>query len=146
MPSWKQLVSINQKHLLLTADLSTHYNFPLHIIVTDLQPDLVWWDEALKKVSLVELTVCFDTNFLQAAQRKEGKYIHLVEQGKAKGYKVDLMTLQVGSLGFIDIPSFESLSKKLSLSRKALDTLLITLSKVALAGSYNIWCTRNRAP
>ena len=75
----------------------------------------MWWDEAHKKVSLVELTVCFDTNFLQAAQRKEGKYIHLVEQGKAKGYKVDLMTLQVGSLGFIDIPSFESLSENPSI-------------------------------
>ena len=42
-------------------------------------------------MSLVELTVCFDSNFLQAAQRKEGKYIHLIEQGKTKGYKVDLI-------------------------------------------------------
>ena len=39
-----------------SADLSDNYNFPLHISSTDLRPDTVWWDDASKKLRLVELT------------------------------------------------------------------------------------------
>ena len=69
---------------ILTADLSD-YNFPLHIVPTDLRPDLVWWDEVCKSLRLAELTVCFETNFAEAAQRKTAKYLGLVEQARTKG-------------------------------------------------------------
>ena len=58
----------------VTADISDTYEFPHHIIPTDLRPDLVWWDEAHKSITLVELTVCFETNF---DRRKTAKYLHL---------------------------------------------------------------------
>ena len=45
-----------------TVDLiSSEYSFPCHIV--DLRPDIIYWDETTKKVSLIELTVCFDTLF-----------------------------------------------------------------------------------
>ena len=34
-----------------SADLSDNYNFPLLIISTDLRPDTVWWNDALRKWS-----------------------------------------------------------------------------------------------
>jgi hypothetical protein len=71
----------------MTADISDTYEFPHHIIPTDLRPDLVWWDEAHKSITLVELTVCFETNFEEAARRKSVKYLHLVEQAKAREYR-----------------------------------------------------------
>lgn len=40
-----------------TVDIGSTYNFPLHNISTNLQPDLVWWDEARKHLTMVELTV-----------------------------------------------------------------------------------------
>lgn len=64
----------------LIADLPNHtYHFPSAIASTDLRVDLVLWSEALKKVTLVELTVCYETNFVDAKQRKTQKYLDLVE-------------------------------------------------------------------
>ena len=41
-------------------------------------------------ITLVELTVSFETNFEEAARRKTAKYLHLVEQAKARGYRSEL--------------------------------------------------------
>ena len=86
----------------MTADISDTYEFPHHIIPTDLRPDLVW-DDTHKSITLVELTVCFETNFEQAAQRKKAKYLHLVEQANARGYRSELITSLVGSSTFLDL-------------------------------------------
>ena len=51
----------------LTSDLGL-YAFPQHIVSTDLQPDIVCWDSSLKKIFLIELTVCFETSFQHAAE------------------------------------------------------------------------------
>ena len=130
----------------LTTDISDSYNFPLHIVSTDLRPDLVWWDEAHKSLILAELTVCFESNFEEAAQRKSAKYTDLVEQAQARGYKTEMITLQVGSRGVPDLPGFETLATKLSLPRKNLIKLLEDSSRLALAGSFSIWCSRNKTP
>ena len=53
-----------------TADICDNYCFPTHITPTDLRPDLVWWDDSQKTLCLAELTVCYDTNFAEAACRK----------------------------------------------------------------------------
>ena len=128
----------------MTADISDNCEFPHHIIPTDLRPDLVWWDEAHKSITLVELTVCFETNFEEAARRKTVKYLHLVEQAKARGYRSELITLQVGSRGVPDLPAFENLATSLSLPHKDLVRLLESSATLALAGSFSIWCARNK--
>ena len=68
---------------MLTVDIGDSYNFPLHIIPTDLRPDMVWWDDAHRSLCLVELTVCFESNFDDAAQRKTVKY---TDRAKLSGY------------------------------------------------------------
>ena len=90
--------------------------------------------------------MCFETNFKEAALRKSAKYTHLVEQAKTKGYKSDLIFLQVGSRGVPDLTGFEVLARKLSLPRKILAKLLEDISRLALAGSFTIWCLRNKTP
>jgi hypothetical protein len=94
---------------------------------------LVRWNEAHKSLILAELTVCFETNFEEAAQRKSAKYVYLVEQAQARGYKAELITLQVGSRGVPDLPGFQKLSQSLSLPSKALVKLLEDVSRLALA-------------
>ena len=130
----------------MTVDISDNYEFPLHIIPTDLRPDLVWWDEAHKSITLVELTVCFETNFEEAARRKTAKYQHLVDEAKARGYRSELITLQFGSRGVPDLPGFEKIAASLSLPHKELVRLLEEVATLALSGSYSIWCSRNRSP
>ena len=46
--------------------------------------------------------------------------MNLVEQGKARGYSSELITLQVGSRGVPDLPGFENLATSLSLPHKDL--------------------------
>ena len=91
---------------------------------------LVRWDEAHKSLILAELTVCFETNFEEAAQRKSAKYVYLVEQAQARGYKAELITLQVG---VPDLPGFQKLSQSLSLPSKSFVKLLEDVSRLALA-------------
>ena len=43
-----------------------HYNFPPMITPTDLRPDIVIWSQTLRSATLVELTVCYETNYVQA--------------------------------------------------------------------------------
>ena len=57
----------------LTVDIGDQYHFPLHIVPTDLRPDIVWWNDTEKSLNLLELTVCFESNFDDAAQRKLAK-------------------------------------------------------------------------
>ena len=45
-----------------------------------MQPDLVVYSELTKSVTLMELTVCFETNFEEAKLRKEIKYADLVDE------------------------------------------------------------------
>ena len=41
----------------ITVDIGEGYSFPLHIVETDLRPDLVLWDETEGSLHMVELTV-----------------------------------------------------------------------------------------
>ena len=69
-----------------TVDIRDQYNFPLHITPTDHRPDMVWWNDTVKLLYLMELTVCFESNFDDAAQRKLSKYTELSEQAKHNGH------------------------------------------------------------
>ena len=60
----------------MTSDLS-EYVFPQLIASTTLQPDIVLWDDTKRRVLLIELTVCFETLFDNAAERKRAKYTEL---------------------------------------------------------------------
>ena len=71
-------------------------------------------------------------------------YHHLVEQAKARGFRSELITLQVGSRGVPDLPGFENLAASLSLTHKDLVRLLESVATLALAGSFGIWCSRNK--
>ena len=54
----------------MSVDINDGYQFPCHIVPTDLRPDIVWWDSSSRSVCLVELNVCFETNFDYASDRR----------------------------------------------------------------------------
>ena len=93
---------------------------------------------------MVELTVCYETNFDAAAARKTSKYTDLVTQAKNRGYRTTLITLQVGSRGVPDYNSFSVLAKLLKIPTKEMIQLFKDVTEAALTGSFSIWCTRNR--
>ena len=71
----------------ILADLpGCDYTFPSSLASTDLQLDLVIWSETHKVTILAELTVCFETNFIDATERKSAKHIDLVEGCRSNGF------------------------------------------------------------
>ena len=55
------------------------YTFPTHIAATDERPDIVIWNDVVRSVILIELTVPFEDNFAYAEQRKTNRYHGLVQ-------------------------------------------------------------------
>ena len=127
-----------------TADISDNYCFPVHITPTDLRPDLVWWDDTTRVLCLVELTVCYETNYDEVALRKAAKYEDLAEQARLKGYRTTVLTIQVGSRGIPDLHSIKSMTDMLGMPENKLKQLLRRVMRAALISSFNIWCSRNR--
>ena len=73
----RQIVYTISSHLQPTAQLTSDlsdYHFPHHITPTTQRPDVVWWDDSKKKLCLIELTVCFETLFNDARERKMARY------------------------------------------------------------------------
>ena len=81
----------------LTVDLDDTYEFPTHITPTSLRPDLVMWTDSHKVLYLVELTACFESGFEEVAARKTAKYMDLVSDACKKGFRAEVIPLQVGS-------------------------------------------------
>ena len=90
-----------------SANLSNSYSF--HIASTDLGQDIVWWDDASKKLRMVELTVPFETSFQAAAERNETNYEDLVNRARQAGYNTLLITVEVGAQGVPHMASFSKL-------------------------------------
>ena len=60
------------------------------------------WSPTQKSAILVELTVCYETDFEDAHRRKANKYEDLVEAGRSNGFDTSTVTLEVGSRGFLN--------------------------------------------
>ena len=88
--------------------------------------------------------MCYDTNFEEAAVRKQAKYEDLARQARSSGYRTTVLTVQVGSRGVPDHQSFSQLATILGILDKDLTKLLERVVKAALVGSFTIWCSRNR--
>ena len=144
----QEIASAIKPHLkpttILSVDLGKGYEFPTHIVPTDLRPDIVWWDSGDRFMGLAELTVCFESNFKDAARRKTAKYMDLLQQARNSGYRAQLLTLEVGSRGVPHFDSFKKLSVTLSMTNKELNSLLQSTARAAIAGSFKIWCSRNK--
>ena len=78
-----------------------------------LHSDMILWSDPQQFVVLADLTVCFETNFEDSSQGKRSKYQDLLESCTANGYQTDLITLEVGSRGFLNLAGFNKLSKVL---------------------------------
>ena len=128
----------------MAVDIGEGYAFPMHIVPTDLRPDLVWWEDDARVLYLLELTVCYETTFGEAAGRKMAKYTNLIDQAQERGYRATLIPLQVGSRGVADCDGFNRLAKCLNIGTKNVTSLMNSVIKAALTGSFSVWCMRNR--
>jgi hypothetical protein len=128
----------------LSADLSD-YRFPQHIVPTDLRPDIVWWDDSLRRNLLIELTICFETSFHHAAERKELKYEDVMARARSAEYSgCDHTTSVIEECHrscWVLTPQSE-----FDICKQDQARLLSRITSLVLQESYKIWCQRNYQP
>ena len=118
---------------------------PPDVIPTELKPDIVITWKDIKRVSIIELTVPFECNIDHAHKRKSEKYCCLVEDIRSAGYTVDFWTLEIGSRGYIsknNMLNLKNITKLLKCEQSA-SKLSVSLSKLAILGSYSVYNSRN---
>ena len=101
---------------------------------------MAWCDKA---VYLVELTIPFETGMVETAERKQRKYSNLVACCRGNRFRTTLVTVEVGSRGFLhkrSLNNFYTLVKAPYKDKLALEKEMI---HGAISGSFRIWCRRN---
>ena len=126
----------------VTADLpGEHYCFPQDVATTDSRPDIVIWSE--QSIILVELTIPFEPGMDAAAERKQAKYADLLARCRTTRH-AHLITIEVGSRGFINATCFDKLYSQLSNSKQSeRRELEAEITRKVIARSHDIWCQRN---
>ena len=124
----------------ITADLPGKYNFPQDIATTDQRPDIVIWSTTT--IHLVELTVLFETNITNTAERKVQRY-EVLRNACSRSHHTTIITLEVGSRGFLCMEGFQNLYRLLKTKAKDRQSLELDLIRHVVTCSYNICCKRN---
>ena len=81
---------------------------------------------------LIELTVCYETNTVQAEARKRERYTDLANNIKRAGYKCYIRPLQAGSRGYIDLLSFKPIKEFLKVKATVYLTFLTKMSYIVI--------------
>ena len=90
-------------------------------------------------------TVCFETSFEEARERKEVKYGELVSTTERAGYNTTLITLEIGSRGIAHLPGFTTLAH-VAISQRDLSSLLHERCQAAITGSHKIKKRKPHSP
>ena len=67
---------------------------------------------------MVGLTICFENRFDEAHLLKAGRYADLMQQVTTSNFSGTLLTLEVGSRGFLSLSNFTKLQRKLLVLKK----------------------------
>ncbi len=101
---------------IIHSDLPGHNNkcdistVPTDICVTTQIPNIVMINRPHKIAILIELTVCFETNFEKSAQRKENRYGSLLNDIQSTPFTCELITIVVGSRGLVSVDNRSKLT------------------------------------
>ncbi len=118
---------------------------PVDIAITNQKPDMVIVDNA-GKVTIMELTVPFESNIVHAEERKRQRYEQLVNNIKDNGHPVDLITIEIGSRGLICKANSDKLLKLVKSVRKPnakeFRAFKSDITKVAVIASYIVFYSK----
>ena len=114
----------------VSADIKTSLQFPVHIIQTEKQPDIVAWLDSKKSVLLIDFSVPWEENQEEAHERKKKRYEAL---GGCRGF---IRHSVISFLSKIGIPGR---------SLKVASNRLQTTVQLVESKKFSTWmkCTRN---
>ena len=122
----------------VSADLKTSLQFPVDIIQTEKQPDIVAWSDSKKSVLLIELTIPLEENREEAHERKKNRYETLRADCVEKGRICHVIPIEVGCYGFLGHSVISFLSK-IWITGRCLKVASNRLQTTAQCASSWIW-------
>ena len=134
------LMSVLPSSFTIYVDLPT--SNPINTIFNTLRPDLAILSP--DKITVLELTVCHETNLSSAKLRKMNKYLNLTQNLNPpfSNHDVKICTLEVSVLGFIsDLNPF----MKLLQIKKIPSSVLNKITLTAIDHSKNIYINRDNS-
>ena len=126
----------------LLSDLGEGYQFPGHIGISTLRPDIVMYSNLLKRVILIELTCPCEENMECWHNVKLNKYSVLVNIIRSNGWCVDIFAIEVGARGYCS-RSVTSCLKALGFSNKLAFSTAKTVGQTSMKSSFCIWLARD---
>ena len=117
------------------------YHIPPEIASSNLRPDICVYSNKAKKVCFVELTSPAEENIASWRAKKTEKYLSLLEEARANGFKAYCRTIEVGARGFVSKPSMNVFSL-FGFKDREKEGIRKSLSKIAIRCSHFIWISR----
>ena len=127
------------------VDLNSSWTIPPDILPTSDRPDLVIINKQTHSISILELTVPFETNIQRAHEYKCHKYTHLILDLQSQGFSVKYFAIEVGCRGLLTtnnskrLQAFFSSVPGLKLPSKDFRQLKVSLHKIAITTSFMIY-------
>ena len=120
---------------------------PADVSTTSSRPDVVVMSRTRSEITLLELTVPFNSLEALAAARSrkslKSSYLQLKLDLENSGWSVSYSTLEIGSLGHYEPRAIKTLSDIFDLSKKEAKHTLCGLSRTAATCSYHIFNGRH---
>ena len=118
---------------------------PPQCTTTPLIPDIcVFWEDR-RKLTIIELSVPFESNVDKAHAYKESKYTHMITDIESNGYEVKFCAIEIGSRGHITPQNKTRLKSILTEFGKPTPFKVFrnTLSKLAIISSFTVYYAKN---
>ena len=88
--------------------------------------------------------MCFQSNFEAERERKVSRYTDLAEEAEQHGYTCDILTVEVGRRGMVEVLRLDRLKRMLKVQGKEWVEFLVRLAETAMKESHKIWNMRNK--
>jgi hypothetical protein len=125
---------------ILYSDLDDSNSRPVRDLFQSFRPDIAVADN--KFITVLELTICHETNLLSSKEYKTNKYLNLSQNASTLvgSRKIRIFTLEVSTIGFIsDSLPFTAACKIPTFSRELKCSIITSVLK----NSFDIYCSRN---
>ena len=111
----------------------------------DLRPDLLL-SLSNKSLYILELTLGYESNLGNNAERKKQKYRELTQQLKNDYDKINFVNLSISALDIYDknTTDFIGMMKTLKFDKRSTNYMIKKITSIAIRTSYYIFCRRNK--
>ena len=119
------------------------HTIPADIFQTSLRPDIVILNRAIKSLTIIEVTIPFESNICQAHERKAEKYSGLIAGLEEKGFACRFHSFVIGARGIAAQGSCRSIRSICKSSRMETKLFIRDLCHIVVKCSYLIFRERD---